>query len=78
MADAKNLEELAHPEYWDQRYSNPESEEDTFEWFKSYEKLQSFFSKHLPPTHAEPSIIHLGNGNSVCVDVVWSLDNVLT
>lgn len=69
MADADSLEALAHPEYWDARYSNPSSVP-TYEWFKSFDSLKPFFAKHLPPPISNdgsksPRILHLGCGNSV-------------
>ena len=72
MADAKTLEELASVEYWDTRYSStPES---TYEWFKSYDSLKPFFSKHLPAPEDEDGanvrVLHLGCGNSVSSVIV--------
>ncbi|KAF8151261.1 S-adenosyl-L-methionine-dependent methyltransferase [Mycena galopus ATCC 62051] len=65
MANAKTLEELSRPEYWDQRYSGDDSKDATFEWFKSFSNLESLFSKSLPePNGAFPRILHLGCGNS--------------
>ncbi|KAF2272335.1 S-adenosyl-L-methionine-dependent methyltransferase [Westerdykella ornata] len=66
MADATSLEELAHSSYWDKRYQNSDKDS-TFEWFKSFQNLQPFFSTHLPPptNHGKcPRILHLGCGNS--------------
>ncbi|KAH7132289.1 S-adenosyl-L-methionine-dependent methyltransferase [Dendryphion nanum] len=66
MADAKTLEELAHPDYWDNRYQNsPDGA--TFEWFKSFESLEPLLPAHLPKPSENgqaPRILHLGCGNS--------------
>lgn len=66
MADAKTLEELAEPDYWNARYAKP-ADSETFEWFKSYKNLEAFFAKHMPRAddNAQPRILHLGCGNSV-------------
>ncbi|KAL9115610.1 MAG: hypothetical protein Q9187_007235 [Circinaria calcarea] len=66
MAGAKTLEELASAEYWDARYSS--TAESTYEWFKSYNNLKPFFSRHLPAAkdenRANVRLLHLGCGNS--------------
>ena len=67
MSDAKTLEELAFPKYWDDRYSKPDAEE-SFEWFKSFDKLKGFLETWLPKPEEDgmwPLILHLGCGNSV-------------
>ncbi|KAF2197842.1 hypothetical protein GQ43DRAFT_402232 [Delitschia confertaspora ATCC 74209] len=79
MADAKTLEEIAEPEYWDSRYSKKTQDAETFEWFKSFEHIESFLKKWIPKPDAEkerkdedgevvgvegPRILHLGCGNS--------------
>ena len=67
MSDAKSLEELAFPEYWDLRYATSGSDA-TFEWFKAFSTLRPFLEKHLPkPTldGKSPKLLHLGCGNSV-------------
>lgn len=62
---------LAHPEFWDARYSNaPEGEghAPTHEWFRTYQDLELFFRKHLVEWRApetNPRIVHLGSGDSV-------------
>ena len=76
MADAETLEELAHAEYWNQRYSS--SSDSSYEWFKSFETLKPFLCKHLPDPFAgldaiNPRILHLGCGNSVCALVVVTM-----
>ncbi|KAF2752073.1 S-adenosyl-L-methionine-dependent methyltransferase [Sporormia fimetaria CBS 119925] len=66
MADAKTLEELAHPEYWNNRYQKG-ADGGTFEWFKSFKNLEGFFTQYLPKPSNEgrsPQILHLGCGNS--------------
>jgi len=70
MADVKNLEELAHPDYWDQRYRRSAADE-LFEWFKPFKSIEPLLTAHLPkPTQGDgeeqPRILHLGCGNSVC------------
>jgi hypothetical protein len=72
MVKGEDLEELAHPEYWDQRYASAkkESKEDgasiaSFEWFRTFDNLRPFFEKHLPAACSACSILHLGCGNSV-------------
>lgn len=69
MSDAKTLEELAFPTYWNERYSKPDAEQ-TFEWFKSYDKLKPFMTKWLPSPSQDgmsPRVLHAGCGNSVSV-----------
>ncbi|RVD89609.1 uncharacterized protein DFL_000610 [Arthrobotrys flagrans] len=60
MSSKDNLEALAHPEYWDGRYEA--SQEDSFEWFKSYEQIKTLIEKHIPDQAS--SIINMGCGNS--------------
>ena len=62
--------ELATVEYWDKRYNDERSgnyndDAEDYEWFKTYEKLKPFFSRHLPPTDSSPRILQLGCGTSV-------------
>ena len=76
MANAETLEELAHAEYWDQRYLS--SSDSSYEWFKPFEILKPFLSKHLPVPSVgvngtNPRILHLGCGNSVCAFIVVTL-----
>ncbi|KAF3938945.1 hypothetical protein ABW19_dt0201858 [Dactylella cylindrospora] len=61
MSSNDKLEELAHPNYWDDRYTSPD--EDSYEWFKSYDQIRGLIEKHIPDT--ESSIINLGCGNSL-------------
>ncbi|KAF2500169.1 S-adenosyl-L-methionine-dependent methyltransferase [Lophium mytilinum] len=68
MATAKTKdEELALPSFWDQRYLNSDGEHPTHEWFKTFESLKPFFTKHLLAKKApdtSPCILHLGCGDS--------------
>ena len=66
--------ELATAEYWEKRYADDSGaradgacEVDNYEWFKTYDKLQPFFHKHLLPASSKPRILHLGCGTSVGV-----------
>ena len=72
MVKDKDLKELAHSEYWDQRYASAERENKddgaaiaSFEWFRTFANLRPFFEKHLPATSVGCFILHLGCGNSV-------------
>ena len=91
-------DELAHAEYWDERYKTSVSELpvshsssfisqegsdnetgdededgskdrevvlDTYDWFRSWEHLESWCKENLPPSSTRPRILHLGCGNSV-------------
>ncbi|KAI1640845.1 S-adenosyl-L-methionine-dependent methyltransferase [Biscogniauxia mediterranea] len=66
MAD-KELERLAHADYWDERYAEAGPDRRVHEWFRSFGDLEGFFEKHLfrprgPQTG--PRILHLGSGDS--------------
>ena len=61
--DDEFLEKLAHPEYWDVRYT-AEGEGQTYDWFKSYPVLAVFFTKQIPLSNPLPRILHLGCGSS--------------
>jgi len=72
MVKDEDLKELAHLEYWDQRYASAEKESKdgsaviaSFEWFRTFENLRPFFEKHLPAASSGCYILHLGCGNSV-------------
>jgi EEF1A lysine methyltransferase 4 len=73
MAKEEELIELAHPEYWDQRYTAEQKPGengthlalDSYEWFRNFETLRPFFAKHLPVPPSNWHILHLGCGNSV-------------
>jgi hypothetical protein len=63
--------ELAFADYWNKRYADDragkaDEDGDDYEWFKTYEKLKPFLSKHLPPVQHTPKILQLGCGTSVC------------
>ena len=61
--------ELASSDYWNSRYANEkgnaQNEQEEYEWFKTFEKLRSFFEKHLPLAKESPAILQLGCGKSV-------------
>lgn len=66
-----DLIKLTSPEYWNQRYvlekeMNQGGILGSFEWFRDFEKLRTFFLKHLPGPSSRCHILHLGCGNSVC------------
>jgi len=71
MVKDEELVELAHPEYWDERYTSEQRiGQDgsqpmlgSYEWFRNFEKLRPFFVKHLPAS-SRCHILHLGCGNS--------------
>ncbi|MCJ1356786.1 MAG: hypothetical protein MMC33_006782 [Icmadophila ericetorum] len=76
MVKDKELEELAHPEYWDKRYTSEQQKGEgagadgiqqpigSFEWFRTFENLQPFLTKYLPAPETGCQILHLGCGNS--------------
>lgn len=72
----ERLEELAFAGYWDKRYAEEAKEKGTdgqdvlesFEWFKTFEKLRGWLEKYMPSPSEECHILHLGCGNSVCYD----------
>jgi hypothetical protein len=74
MASDEELAELAHPEFWNERYSSEKTIKqdgtqevlDSFEWFGDFAKLRPFFLKHLPDSASGSHILQLGCGNSVC------------
>lgn len=55
-------EALATPEYWDTRYT---ADPTPFDWFRNPTSIHPFLTKHLPPPTSNPSILHLGCGNSL-------------
>ncbi len=72
MVKDEELKELAHSEYWDQRYALAKRETEdgsttitSFEWFRTFENLRPFFERHLPAASSGCYILHLGCGNSV-------------
>lgn len=71
----ESLEELAHPEYWDARYSAENEDARVYDWLRKFGTIRPFLEKHLPkPTqHGGPKILHLGSGNSVRIAVKTSM-----
>ncbi|KAI9812003.1 MAG: hypothetical protein M1827_004895 [Pycnora praestabilis] len=76
-----SLEELSTPEYWNERYkaeqgkSDVEKSEisDSHEWFRTFDKLRPFLTKHLPPVSDGPGILHLGCGTSTMTADLYNL-----
>ncbi|KAG7113519.1 EEF1A lysine methyltransferase 4 like protein [Verticillium longisporum] len=67
MMSNEELEKLAHPEFWDERYSTAEADTPTHEWFRTFDELLPFLEPNLfgsrgPLTN--PKILHLGSGDS--------------
>jgi len=63
-----DIKRLAHPDYWDERYTEVGSGAQVHEWFRSYGDLEEFLNRHLfqvrgPET--APKLLHLGSGDSV-------------
>lgn len=81
MVKDEDLFALSTPQYWNERYSasrkpdgegdgqENENEIESYEWYRTFEKLKYFFNKHLPelPAGAGCHILHLGCGHSVCL-----------
>jgi len=66
-SEGKAEDALAYSEYWDSRYSKSDGNQPTHEWFKSYDDLEPFFSRHLFQHRnplQNPKILHLGAGDS--------------
>lgn len=62
--------ELSTAGFWDGRYGAADASNDqpTHEWFRGYESLRPWLSKNLieaKPAEANPTILHLGSGDSV-------------
>ncbi|KAF2131842.1 hypothetical protein P153DRAFT_364327 [Dothidotthia symphoricarpi CBS 119687] len=59
---------LGHASFWDERYAKAaDSSKPTHEWFRDFESLEPFFSKHLfaiRKAESQPKILHLGSGDS--------------
>ena len=76
MDKPKIDDELAHPDYWNQRYKDATGREDleTYVWYRTWEHLELWFKEHLTIGHKQPRILHLGRGNNVrsqsapCID----------
>jgi hypothetical protein len=66
----ESLEELAHPEYWDTRYSQPN--EDEYDWLRKFDMIKPFLLKHLPESSKNSKILQLGCGNSVRMNSTFS------
>ncbi|TQS34594.1 hypothetical protein Golomagni_05017 [Golovinomyces magnicellulatus] len=75
MATEQELIELSLPEFWNARYeaelaAKLDQEEvesasiNSYEWFRTYDKLVPFFRKHIPSPSSAVQILHLGCGNS--------------
>lgn len=75
MAKEEDLIELSKPEFWDARYTSEQKlgQDGTqpvlnsYEWFRTFETLRPFFTKHLPASASTCHILHLGCGSSVSV-----------
>ena len=68
MMSDEDLERLAHPEFWDERYSVAETDKPTHEWFRTFDELLPFLEPNLfeaRPAATNPKILHLGSGDSV-------------
>lgn len=77
MMSDKELEQLAHPEFWNERYATAEADKPTHEWFRTFDELMPFLEPHLfdargPST--KPRVLHLGSGDSVCAPEVYLAD----
>jgi len=71
-----SLKELAHPEYWDKRYSADDDDAKVYDWLRRFDTIRPFLTKYLPPPSDNgPKILHLGSGNSVSlgqlIQVAW-------
>ncbi|OBT47239.1 hypothetical protein VE00_03458 [Pseudogymnoascus sp. WSF 3629] len=81
MASDEELAELAHPEFWNERYSLEKTIKqdgtqevlDSFEWFGDFAKLRPFFLKHLPDSASGSHILQLGCGNSTLTADIYNL-----
>ena len=54
-------------EYWNDRYKEektPTEDEESYEWFRTFEKLRPFLEENLPSTSGQPRVLHLGCGTS--------------
>jgi hypothetical protein len=67
---AEEAQTLGRKEFWDERYAKVDEDKQTHEWFRAFNALEPFFTKHLfAPRKAEtqPRILHLGSGDSVSI-----------
>jgi len=60
-----SLEELAHPAYWDKRYSADDEDARVYDWLRRFDTIKPFLTERLPPPEDGAKILHLGSGNSV-------------
>lgn len=68
MMSDQDIERLAHPEFWDERYATAEDSAPTHEWFRTFAELLPFLQPKLfnaRPPATNPKILHLGSGDSV-------------
>ena len=59
--DDERLKELSSAAYWNKRYDGSSSHE----WFRTFSQLFPYLEKELPDVTSNPSILHLGCGDSV-------------
>ncbi|GJN70173.1 endothelin-converting enzyme [Purpureocillium lilacinum] len=67
MMSDQDIERLAHPEFWDERYATAEDSAPTHEWFRTFAELLPFLQPKLfnaRPPATNPKILHLGSGDS--------------
>lgn len=62
--------EFSTSEFWDDRYGKDDQDAKQYEWLRQFDSLRPFLSKHLPLPDSNPSILHLGNGNSVRISSI--------
>ncbi|QDS68946.1 hypothetical protein FKW77_008605 [Venturia effusa] len=62
MSSKESLAELAHPEYWNKRYTD--TAEEKYDWLRDFTAIKPFLEKHLPAASTNPRILQLGCGNS--------------
>jgi hypothetical protein len=65
---AEEAQALGRAEFWDERYAKADGDKPTHEWFRAFDALEPFFTKHLfveRKAETEPRILHLGSGDSV-------------
>lgn len=69
MADSE-IKRLVLAEYWNERYATVDPDQQLHEWFRTFIELEPFFTRHLfqtRPPETEPTILHLGSGDSVTI-----------
>jgi len=70
---AEEAQALGDAEFWDERYAKADGDKPTHEWFRAFDALEPFFTKHLfasKKAEAQPRILHLGSGDSVSVPLL--------